>query len=50
MSRLATALVSKVPAAVSACSAIVYFACSEGIRNYLATLWQAVHAIAEHVR
>jgi hypothetical protein len=50
MSRLATALVAKVPAAVSACSAAVYFACSEGIRNHVVMLWRAVHAIAEHMR
>ena len=47
---LSGALVSKVPAGVSACSAIAYFACSEGIRNHLAMLWQAVHTIAEHLR
>jgi hypothetical protein len=50
MSRAQAALVGKVPAAVSACSAIVYFACSEGIRNHLRMLWQALHAIAEHLR
>jgi hypothetical protein len=44
------ALVSKVPACLSACSMAVYFSCSEGIRNHLATLWQAVQAIAEHLR
>lgn len=49
MSRLSAALVSKVPAAVSACSAVVYFACSEGIRHHLALLWRALHAIAEHL-
>lgn len=50
MSRIPAALVSKVPAGVSACSAIVYFACSEGFHNYLATLWQAVRTVAEHLR
>ena len=50
MSRLSTALVTKVPAGVSACSATVYFACSEGIRNHLAMLWQAMRAVAEHLR
>ncbi|WP_338769575.1 hypothetical protein [Massilia sp. METH4] len=50
MSRLSLALVSKVPAGLSACSAIVYFACSEGIRNHLLMLWQAAHAVAEHLR
>ncbi|WP_165390803.1 hypothetical protein [Pseudoduganella lutea] len=49
MRRLPAALVSKVPAGVSACSAMVYFACSEGIRNHLAMLWQALHAIVEHL-
>jgi hypothetical protein len=50
MSRVAAALVSKVPAGVSACSAIVYFACSEGVRNHLAMLWRAMYAVAEHLR
>ena len=50
MSRLSAALVSQVPAAVSACSALVYVACSEGIRSQVAMLWQALHAVAEHLR
>jgi hypothetical protein len=46
---LATVLVTRVPAALSACSIAVYFACSEGIRNHLAMLWHAARAIAEHL-
>jgi hypothetical protein len=44
------ALVSKAPACLSACSMAVYFCCSEGIRNHLAMLWQAVQAVAGHLR
>ncbi|MBB3223750.1 hypothetical protein FHS02_004603 [Massilia umbonata] len=50
MRRLSTTLVAKAPAAVSACSAVVYFACSEGIRDHMTMLWNAVHAIMEHLR
>lgn len=50
MKRLPAALVSKVPAGVSACSAMVYFTCSEGIRNHLAMLWRAMQTIAEHLQ
>lgn len=47
---MAAALVTKVPAYLSACSMAAYFACSEGIRNHLALLWRAAQAIAEHLR
>jgi hypothetical protein len=50
VSRMHAALVSKVPACLSACSMAVYFSCSEGIRNHLAMLRHAVQAIAEHLR
>ncbi len=45
-----TALVTKVPACLAACSTLVYFAASEGIRNHLLLLRQALAAIGEHLR
>jgi hypothetical protein len=50
MKRFSTTLVAKAPAAVSICSAVVYFAVSEGIRDHVTMLWNAVHAIVEHLR
>lgn len=47
---ISTALVTKVPACLSACSTVVYFSCSEGIRNHLAMLWRAAQAVAGHLR
>lgn len=50
MNRALTALVAKAPALLAGASAIVYFACSAGIRNHLLALWQAARAVLEHVR
>lgn len=45
-----TAWVTKVPACLAAASAAVYFAASDGIRNHLLLLRQALAAIADHLR
>ena len=45
-----TTLVTRLPVCLTACSALAYFLASDGIRNHLLLLLQALATLLEHWR